>query len=226
MKSVREVIASTMQAHTKIKVFFGFDKIDEIKRMNKAKEPFVYMDHAYFKRGYHYENYRVCWCDVHQRTLLDVPGDRKEKFGIAGKLRDWKQGDKVILIPAAPNPESFYQESGWTDRTRQTLSRFTDREIVVKHKGDGNLREHLLKAWCVVSHSSVAGVEAATWGVPVFGPDTSPATPVGLQDLSKLEQPIFPDREQWIRTLTYSQFHISEMKSGEAWDIFRNLHGA
>lgn len=212
-----------MQKHTKIKCFFGFDEIDKLMELKKAGEPFIFMDHAYFKRGYHYENYRAIWCDIHQRKILDVPDDRKELFKISGKLREWKQGEKVIVIPIPPNPERFYEAYEWTEKTVQKLKTLTDREIFIKKKADGNLREHLLGAWGVVSHSSVAGVEAATWGVPVFGPDTSPAFHMG-QEIEKIESPIFPDRDKWVASLTYSQFHISEIASGKALEIIHEYH--
>jgi hypothetical protein len=59
-------------------------------------------------------------------------------------------------------------------------------------------------------------------GVPVFTLAPSAAGPVGLQDLTQIETPYYPDQDKlyaWASSLAYSQFHIDEMKSGKVWKI-------
>ena len=62
----------------------------------------------------------------------------------------------------------------------------------------------------MVTHSSNIAVEAAISGIPVFVSSTSACEPIGLTDFSKIESPIYPDREAWLAHLSYSQFYFEE----------------
>lgn len=78
-----------------------------------------------------------------------------------------------------------------------------------------NLRDDLLGAWAVVTHSSNVAVDAVLNGIPVFVQPTSAAAPVGRTDL-ELNEPITPGRQRWVRSLASQQFTIDEMKNGTA----------
>jgi len=56
-------------------------------------------------------------------------------------------------------------------------------------------------------------------GCPVFVDPDSAASLVGLTDLARIEQPIFPDREPWLRALSYSQFNEAELVDGTLWRL-------
>jgi len=212
VKELKLRLALICQNHFPIPLYWGF----ESPAIFEAKPPFVYLDHAYFDRGYDKMNFRVVLNGIHQtKARYDLPGDRTKRF--CPFPRPWRKGDKVIVIPAQPNPARLHGAKDWTDRTIETLKKHTDREIIVKDKPGPPLASLLGDAWAVVSHSSVAGVEAAYNGTPVFGPPCSPAYYVGEEELSEIESPATPDREAWLRTLSYSQWHLSEIVSGEAW---------
>ena len=71
----------------------------------------------------------------------------------------------------------------------------------------------------MVSFHSMCASHAVRRGIPSFCSEHSPAAPVSLllKDLDKLENPIMPEREQWMATLLGSQFTLEEMKSGYAY---------
>jgi hypothetical protein len=81
------------------------------------------------------------------------------------------------------------------------------------------LEQDFKNCWAVISHNSSPGVAAAIEGIPVFvtDPVRSQVRDVANTDLSKIENPTLPDREQCINRI--SQFHWShdELKSGECW---------
>lgn len=188
------------------------DSLGRIIRCRKEGKPFVFLDHAYFDRGYKTGNFRVIVNGVHQTTLLDVPGDRWERFGITPK--PWRQGREVVVIAPSERVCTVLGASKrWAQETAGQLGKYTSRPIRIKFKGPG-LDGELKDAHCVVSLSSVAEVEAALIGVPVFASQHSPAAPIAEQDFSKIESPLYPDRGAWLRTLAYSQWHISEMADG------------
>jgi hypothetical protein len=220
LRELKLRLALTCQEHFPIPLYWGF----ESPAIYEAEPPFIYLDHAYFDRGYDKMNFRVILNGIHQTAVRhDLPDDRMLRF--CPLPRPWKQGSKVIVIPVQPNPARLYGEEDWTDRTVETLKKHTDREIIVKDKASGPLAPLLHDAWAVVSHSSVAAVEAAYLGVPVFGPATSPAYYVGEEELSEIESPATPQRDAWLRTLSYSQFHLSEIRSGLAWEVIEAMYG-
>jgi hypothetical protein len=58
-------------------------------------------------------------------------------------------------------------------------------------------------------------VEMAVAGVPCFTSEFSPAAQISEKDFSKIETPIYPDREPWLKTLSYSQWNVGEMAVGQ-----------
>jgi hypothetical protein len=155
--------------------------------------------------------------------VLDVPDDRRAMFKAA--FQAWREPrETIVFIPAPKSIEQFYGDN-WNAQALGEIAKATKRKVIIKAKTDGNLREYLKQAHCLVSHSSVAAVEAGCFGVPVFGPATSPAYLIGESDLSQIENPVFPDRERWLNTLTYSQFTKQEITSGFAWATVKELNG-
>jgi hypothetical protein len=212
-----------MQETCPLPVYYGFDYLDQLLEKRKAGEPFVFMDHAYFERGYDKGNFRILLNAVHQTDVIPhLPSDRLPQ------VKPWqeKRGSKVYVIPVAPNLAAWHDAHHWTTDTVSELKKHTDREIIVKPKNGVPLKDLLHDAWAVVSHSSVAAVESAQNGVPVFGPQTSPAFFVGNQFLDKIEAPSMLLRDEWLKTLSYSQFSIDEIRSGFAWATLKDIYGA
>jgi hypothetical protein len=214
-------------------IFWGFDEptLGKIIRCMKEKKPFLHLDHAYFKRGYENGNVRVNFGHFHQTQLLDVPDDRSR---LAKKrLEPWRVGrDVVIVAPSERICRVLYSLRGspanakdWCRWAERTIKQYTSRPVVIKDKG-GSFLDAIRNAHAVVSLSSVAEVEAVVHGVPVFVTKDSPAAPVGELDWSKIETPAYPDREMWLRTLSYSQFHLSELTDGTTRTIVERLYGS
>jgi hypothetical protein len=61
--------------------------------------------------------------------------------------------------------------------------------------------------------------------VPVFVTDPNPknsqAYDVANTSLYEIENPQFPDREQWIRKISMSHFSFNDLASGEAWKVIK-----
>lgn len=210
------------QAFPEYPAFFGFDYVPELKACIEAKTPFIYGDHAYFERGYEGGNFRIIKSDIHQLTAKKVDVPR-----MAVPMRDWRKGSHILVFPPsvtiAKTFESF-GSYGWVEKTISEIRKHTDRKIIVKLKQSREPLAHFLNdCHAVVGYGTVASVEAALLGVPVFSGPRCPATPVGLTDLSKIEDPIYPDRNRWVASLTYSQFHLDEIKSGYCREILNGL---
>ena len=77
-----------------------------------------------------------------------------------------------------------------------------------------NFDQALERTWCVVNWNSGPGCQSIINGVPAFtGPD-SLAAPVSLQDLSLIESPVTPDRDQWLAELAHTEWTLHEIESG------------
>ena len=72
----------------------------------------------------------------------------------------------------------------------------------------------LQSAWAVVNHNSGPGSQAVLAGIPAFVDSTSLASPVGNLDFSTINDPIRPDRTQWIEQLAHTEWYTEEIASG------------
>ena len=214
-KQLRLAISVAMQRTCPLPVYFGFDYIENLIAHRKAGEPFVFMDHAYFERGYEKANFRVLLNAIHQTEVrTDLPSDRLARY--CPFPRPWKEdGRETIVIPIAPNHAIWHEDYGWTEKAAEQTGG------TVKPKSGPSLGKLLPDCRAVVAHSSVAAVEAAYAGVPVYGPRHSPAFHVGQEDLSG--PPLYPNRDNWLKTLSYSQFSLGEIRSGFAWAVLRDV---
>lgn len=168
--------------------------------------------------------WRVIPNATHCNWVGDYPGDRFKRLGV--EVHDWQtRGDHILVCPSSPTMERFIGKAGWTEHTIATLKKYTDRPIKVRLKprakgtsGPAAARipfsEDARNAHAVVTSVSMAAVEAACLGIPVFCHEQGPVSPIAEKDLSKIETPIRPDRTQWLNTLSYFQFTERELRQG------------
>jgi hypothetical protein len=205
----QQVLRIVRKAFPDYPCFMGFDFIPAIKQ--QLGKPFIYVDHAYIDRGYDRENFRVILSDVHQLKLLG----REKPKGYQMKARRWKRGEHIVLFPPSHTMGRLFDAQSWAEETSRELMRHTDRKIRVKVKDSLEpLHEYLHNCHAAVGYGTVASVEAALAGIPLFCGPHCPGTPIGLADFSQIESPIYPDREPWFSSLTWSQFTLKEIEAG------------
>lgn len=181
------------------------------------------------------------------RQITDTQWN-KIKADLNIDLQPWRVGGKHILICLQRNGGWSMKGRDVMDWLKQTIAEirtYSNRPIVVRgHPGDRRVRDYLKinlpnvsiskneniledlhKAWATVTYNSSPGVASAIEGVPVFVTDpvatNSQAFPVANTDLSTIEDPVMPDREQWIRSISMSHFSFEDLESGEAWKVIR-----
>ncbi|MGI9306995.1 MAG: hypothetical protein ACR2P5_06800 [Gammaproteobacteria bacterium] len=175
---------------------------------------YFYTDHGYFKRGYYDGYFRVVRNGRHASISGDYPQDRWEALKVP--LRPWKRtGTHVVLCPISKYVGEFLRISHtkWTEAAVREISLHTERPIIVKQKDGTPLKEALADAWCLVTHSSNAAVDAILEGIPVVGLDHSALRGVNWS-LRDIESPWWPEREPWCWQLAYRQFTLDEIRSG------------
>ena len=115
---------------------------------------------------------------------------------------------------------AFHQCQSWIADTIDALARVTDRQLIIRDKESKRpLQADLADAHALVTHGSIAAVEAVILGTPVFVHPDSAAALVGRTDLRMIERPAMPDRTQWLYSLAYSQFNEAELVNGVLWEL-------
>jgi hypothetical protein len=188
----------------------------EMRGHVESGAPFLYMDNAYFLRAARGLQFRLIHSGVHLTKLLDRPADRFEALNSVSPIvvEPWrKTGRSVVVIPPSPHQKNALGFSRWRDETASRIRQVTDRPIHVKETKDEPLRKYLADhdAWAVVTFASVAGMEAALMGYPVFASERCCAYPVSAGPLERIETPEYPDRMPWLHSLAYAQWHLRDL---------------
>lgn len=199
-------------------VLRGSDVVIESAR--QQGQYFFYIDHAYFNRG-HGVTYRITRNGYEAGAVRQCPRDRFDATRIA--VEPWRRGGREIIV--CPPTAYFMQAhhcNDWLDNTLATLKRITDRPIVIRDKpkpGEASvpLPVALQTAHALVTHSSNVAIESVLLGTPVFVSPSSAAAPMGLTNLEMIESPVYPDRDDWLAHMAYSQFSYAEIQDGRAW---------
>ena len=85
-------------------------------------------------------------------------------------------------------------------------------------EGGSGLQRDFDNAYCVVGFNSNALTESVMEGIPTFSMcASSMAWQCSNTDLSKIENPKFFDRQQWLNNLGYCQWREDEIARGDPW---------
>jgi hypothetical protein len=206
----------------------------------KDGRTFYYMDTGYFgnerndanPNGWKYWH-RIVKNNLQHGEIIPRPDDRFKQFN--KKFNPWKKtGNKILLAAPDDKPCRFYgiDKEVWISDTVNEIKKYTNREIVIRERApkriDRIVTDTLQQAldkdiFALVTFNSVAAVESIFHGIPAFTlAPANAASPVSLQDISKIDNPYYPDKDKlyaWGCHLAYGQFHINELKSGKAKEL-------
>lgn len=150
------------------------------------------------------------------QTIRDVPDDRWRALKLEDQVKPWrKDGIRIVIADTGTDYWDLHADRDWSARTARELRHHTDRPIFIRDKDSKvPLYDELKDAHCLVSHGSVAAVEAVVMGCPVFVDKSSAAALVGETDFETIETPVYPERMPWIYSLCYSQWNETELVDG------------
>lgn len=216
-------------------VFRGFLDSVFLKQIVCNKKNFYYIDTGYLgnfkKKIWH----RIINNNLHMNRVIKKSGDRLGKLNL-GRFPWRKGGRNIVICPITKKSSAFYNidSEKWLDHTISEIRRHSDRPIIIRHKPEtrrervkhNTLKDLLSKdIHCLVTYNSISAAEAVFYGIPAFTLGENAASMVSGKDLSKIESPVYPEREMWLRNLAYSQFTCEEMRDGTAINILRKLYG-
>ena len=199
----------------------------------KNNHTFYYMDSGYVG-NYKSENnpngwkywHRIVKNNVQHEKIIDRPDDRWKALKYPIEHR--KTGRHILLVTPSEKPCKFYgiNRDTWVSETVAEIKKHTDRPIRIRDKAPRPQRviktifDDLKNCHALVTYQSIAAIESVLYGVPAFTLAPTAADPVCDKDLSLIEHPTVQDKDKiykWACHLAYGQFHINEMKTGEAW---------
>ena len=192
--------------------------------LKKAKN-FYYIDHGYFAlsnrtfvgkativkelNGY----FKIIKNDFVGFIKGNFDSARLKKINLEFKPKR-TSGEFIILSVNTDHTYNFFGVKNWVENTINELKKYTDRKIYL-HKKDSEVPLDYLfkKAWAFVSFSSSAGFTAMINGVPAYFTHKNLKNINSINNIEKgdLNYDIF-------KNLSYSQWTLNEMSSGEAWD--------
>jgi hypothetical protein len=216
-------------------VLRGITKGKIMKACWETGRDFYYIDTGYFgnEKGKLY--HRITKNNVQNfGPIIDRPGDRFSQTG--QRLKKFRRdGSKILLAPPSQKLLKFYQIDleTWMAETIAEIKKYTDREIVVRHKQLRKIRSttdtiQMALAddvYCLVTYSSIAAGEALLCGKPAITLGPNVAAPLCSTNISEIESINIPSLDQvdaWARHLAYCQFTRAEMENGTAWNILND----
>ena len=200
------------------------------------KRDFYFVDTGYFgntktKNWHRVTKNSLQYCG----KLRDVPSDRFIKAN--GYTKKFTPGGKILLCPPSDKAMQFYGEDldEWMDNTLSLIKKHTDREIVVRLKKSRKERiyqdtiQQALQddVHCLVTYNSIASIEALMEGKPAFVLGQNAGSPLCLNDLSKIETPLYPSQDEvmyLLSNLAYHQFTQAELQNGDAWRLVQEWY--
>ena len=82
---------------------------------------------------------------------------------------------------------------------------------------DTDFKETLKHTWAVINYSSNPAMIAVFNGIPVFVSEQSLCYDVGNINISKINNPVMPNRNKWANKLAYTEWWQKEIEKGIPW---------
>jgi len=167
--------------------------------------------------------------------------DRARRLGL--ELKPWRKTGNGILICGQHDKSLQWQNmpkmSQWVMDTIEAVQQYTDRPIYfrphprckldhIEHQYRGVYRQEpryihgtyddfdmkFDNMWATISWSSNPGIHSIIEGIPAFTGSSSLAWPVANQDLANIEDPLMPDRQQWLNDYAHTEWTVEEISQG------------
>ena len=204
------------------------------------KRDFLFVDHAYFQKGYDHPNWMRISRNRHSfgPSLINSSSKRFNTF-FSRKMSPWRGGTvkHILLMPPTHAISWLFDAHDWEEKTVARLKSITNRPIEVRGKpnnpivdelgnllyldnsqaGGPSLAEDLADAYAAVIYNSNAAIECLQAGVPVICEDACAATAISFK-YEDIDTPIIafePRRQQLFYDLANSQFTREEMRTGK-----------
>ncbi len=123
--------------------------------------------------------------------------------------------------PIVVRPHPLYRKKAQLTKCRDFVLDYPEviwQETDLKRDGFVPIAEQVKDAWCTVTYTSGAGIDAVLQGVPNVACNTgSMVYDVSSHKLSDVENPYRGPKQEWTNKIAHCQWSIEEFESGECW---------
>ena len=208
----------------------------------KNKKDFYYIDRPYWGESRGTPYWMRCVKNEHVHTkITHRPDDRYKKHYRGDPIKPYhKNGKYILVVPPSHSIALHFNATNWLDETMMILKKNTDREIIVREKPynpksyfddagillpgpSENKQPERPFEWpqvhAVVTFNSSITIKALHNGVPCFSNFENPCSAICEKDFSKIESPLYEERQPLFHSLAYGQFTRDEFRNGYALRI-------
>ncbi len=203
---------------------------DHYRKQNK---PVVILEVGCLKRD---QTWKIGINGINQGSYFVSTGKNNErisKFNL--ELLPWQTHGREILICTQHDKSQQWENNpslaSWVESTILKIRKYSDRPIKIRQhprctfnpplidtkvfkSTEKDILNDFKTAWAVVNYSSNPGIQSVIKGIPTFVDSKSLAAPVANLDLSMIENPIMPNRNQWFNDLAWTEWTVEEMTKG------------
>lgn len=208
----------------------------------EQKRDFLFVDHAYFNKGYDHPGWMRITKNRHTfgPALRGRLNDRfNQYFSKQYQFEKWQGSSNgpILVLPPTNAISWLFNAHTWEDTILSDIRKYTDHPIKVREKPEdpivdarGNLlrmdrhtskdvplSEDIKNARAVIVYNSNSAIECLRMGVPVICHENCAAYPISF-NISDLSNTAIlnrePNRQGLFNDLAYSQFTLEEMKQG------------
>lgn len=204
-------------------------------------KPIIVLEVGSFYRG---KTWKVGLNGVNRDAYFgDKGNDSKRANKLNLFLRPWVTNGTAVLVACQHKNSGQWEGQDydkWLKETIVLIKRHTDKQIIVRPHPRYPEPQHLFKndkriviqnpkkiqstyddfdfnlqnIYAVFNYSSNPGISAAIQGVPIFVSPSSLAWDVSNTNIKNLNNLQFPEREQWINDLAFTEWYIDEIATG------------
>lgn len=193
-----------------------------LRQAQKEGRDWYYIDNGYINPGHYDGYYRVT------KNAFQIDGSGESNGERLARLKfhvkPWRINGRHILF--CPPSEVWCGIVGidykrFIEKTLYEIKRFSSRHVVFRNKIIKRALElDFLDAWCMVTYSSNAAVEAILAGIPVITIGSCAASEMS-GTIKNIDDLPMPDRANWLGVLADNQWTLDEMRNGTCWKQLR-----
>ena len=211
------------------------------KAVWEQQKPTIVLEVGGIKRG---TTWKVGLNGINRDAYFGPSGNSSDRVRLLGlQVKPWRKEGKHILLCGQHDKSLQWKDmprmSSWVTDIVTEIRKYSDRMILFRPHPrcrldsieaylPNVLRQEPVQlsgtyddfdmsfenAWATISWSSNPGIHSVINGVPAYTGPSSLAYDVSMQDLSTIEDPSLPDREQWLNDYAWTEFTVEEIEQG------------
>jgi len=161
---------------------------------------------------WHKEGEHIIVCGQNEKSIAWNQGNMNDW---AEKMIEWirSQTDRPIWFRPHPRFQVNFKDS----KERKVFVSTPKKIKLVGSTDEVDFTQALNRAHAVVNYNSNPAIESVLAGVPVYVDQSSLCWDVGKPILSDVNNPARPDRTEWLKQISYTEWFVEEIRQGLPW---------